>query len=114
MQTYDYLIKQGETFEGCFYLLDDEGCALDLNGMKAKGQIRTPKKDSGLIAEFHTGIDMDEACVSYNLSALETKAIPVGDYEYDVCLYEDTVSGRIVYYYIGGKFMVTRRITEAV
>ena len=82
--------------------------------MKAKGQIRPPKKNSDFVVEFHTGIDLETACVSYNLSALETKEIPVGDYEYDVCLYEDTTGGRIVYYYLGGKFMVTRSITEAV
>lgn len=114
MQNYDYEIKQGETFEGCFYLLDEDGTAIDLSGMKAKGQIRLPKLDSDLIAEFHTGVDLDTACVSYNLSALETKAIPVGNYEYDVALYEDTHDGRIVYYYIGGKFILNRRVTYAV
>lgn len=113
MYEYDYEVRRGETFDKCFYVVDTDDKPIDLTGMKVMGQIRPTKEDRVLTASFRCTIDIPSACVRYMLSATDTKAIPTGKYEYDVTLYEDVGTERVVYYYIGGKFTVQKAVTNA-
>ncbi|MBQ6480521.1 MAG: hypothetical protein IJI45_05340 [Anaerolineaceae bacterium] len=113
MYEYDYEVRRGETFDKCFYVVDTDDKPIDLTGMKVMGQIRPTKEDRVLTASFRCSIDFATACVRYMLSAADTKNIACGNYEYDVALYEDVGSERVVYYYIGGKFTVQKAVTNA-
>ena len=113
MVIYDFDVHQGETFKEEIKLVDIDGNNIDLTGKTAKGQIRKKPKDPTLIANFATSLSVPKALITFELTATQTAAIPVGQYFYDICAYE-TISGvRRIKYYIGGKFVVLPSVTEA-
>lgn len=113
MREYDYEVRRGETFDECFYIVDTDDKPADLTGLKVKGQIRQYKEAPTVTANFRCDIDIASAGVRYMLSAADTKEIPSGKYEYDIALYEDVDNERVVKYYLGGKFTVSKAVTDA-
>lgn len=114
MKEYDYEVRRGETFEGCFWVIDTDDQPIKLleQGFKIKGEIRPTKEDTIKTATFSCAID-DTGCVQYVLPASITKTIEPGLYEYDIALYQDYPTERVVKYYIGGKFHVKKAVTNA-
>ena len=113
MREYDYEVRRGETFEGFFYMLDKDKKPMDLTGYKVKAQIRPYAESEVLTAEMNCFNDNGIGRVSYELTSTQTKSIPPGRYQYDVCLYQDSDGERYVKYFIGGKFSVIKSVTDA-
>ena len=114
MKEYNYEVRRGETFEGCFWVVDtdDQPIKLAEQQFHVKGEIRPTKEDKNITKAFRCSID-DTGCVQYVLSASETKDIEPGLYEYDIALYQGDSNERVVRYYIGGKFKVLKAVTNA-
>ena len=114
MLIYDMEVRRGETFKEQLKLVDLDGKPIDLTGRTAKAQVRKNPGDATLIAEMSASHTNQKGAITIQLSALQTKAMAVGTYYYDVCSYQTTSGVTNVKFYIGGKFKVLPSVTQAV
>jgi hypothetical protein len=102
MYQIDLECKKGETFSQTLTLQDSAGGALDLDGYSAQCQIRN---GDTLIADTLVSIEGNN--IKIELTAAQTNAMEVGNYDYDLAMKKlDVVS-----YIIGGKFSLKPAVT---
>ena len=106
---YDFQIRRGESFAKDIYFTDDTGAMIALDGKEAKGQIRSIAGSAEVLAEFNFNIQSTGE-VNFWLTREQSKALPVGDHEYDIVIF-DSVDADCV---LAGKFSVMESITDVV
>ncbi len=112
MYLYDMETHQYETFTQQINLVTIDGEVINLQGKKARGQIRPNPNSNTLIETMSCSVTPAKGIILFSLSSMQTGAIPVGVYYYDVCI-EETVDGNIIRkYLIGGKFKVLPSVTR--
>ena len=107
MYKQDFTVKRGETFSKDIYFKNNDK-PFDLAEYTAKSQIRPSVESEELIAEIECSIYPEEGIVHLELSKDTTYSIPAGNYFYDLCLSKDEIN----IYYLQGRFIVTKYITE--
>ena len=112
MYLYDMEIHQFETFSQQINLVTIDGDVINLQGKRARGQVRPNPNSNTLIETMSCSVTPAKGIILFSLSSTQTGAIPVGLYFYDVCI-EETVDNSIIRkYLIGGKFKVLPSVTR--
>ena len=109
MFTYDLQVRQGEQFNKTISIVDENGKPISLRNCSAMAQIRPKAGSATLTAEMSASVNASQGKITLQLQGNRTANIETGTYEYDVC----TINGSKVKYYIGGKFRVLPKVTDA-
>ena len=107
MYIQDFKILKGETFSQDIIFQEDD-TYINLEGYTAKSQIRPFLGSKELTAEITCTVIPEQGKVNLSLTSEQTYSIKPGKYYYDLLLYkEETVT-----YYLKGKFIIEKTITE--
>ena len=107
MLRYDLTIVQGESFTQDVNFRTATN-VYSLVGYTARSQIRPEAGSNELTAEFTCEVFPKDGYIRMTLTEEQTKAIPMGTYEYDLLIHKDGINN----YYIGGKINVEKHVTE--
>lgn len=112
MNTYDFTIKQGESFIQTINFKDKNSHEriVFLDGTTAKCQIRRHPGDSILVQDVECEVVPELGEITLRISNQDTANISPDTYYYDLALIE----GGNVIYYLEGKFIVKKHVTEVV
>lgn len=112
MNTYDFTIKQGESFIQSIIFTDKNSHEkiTFLDGTQAKCQIRRHPGDTTLIQEVECEVVPEEGEITLRISSQDTANIAPDTYYYDMAIIE----GNDVIYYLEGKFIVKKHVTEVI
>lgn len=112
MYLYDMTVHQYETFQQQVALVTVDGDIINLNGKRARAQVRPSPNSSELKATMSCSVNAGKGSILFSLTPAQTSSIPVGKYYYDLCIEEDTPNGLVRQYLIGGKFTVYPSVTR--
>lgn len=107
---YDFVIKQGETFEIAFRPLDSSGTAVAIDGGTARLTVRPNVGSADVLLDLTTGgggLVIDDDTVTATISAAQTGAL-VRSGVYDLRV---TLSDGTVLYLVEGAIDLQPRVT---
>lgn len=111
--TYNFLCEQGATLERTLQYQNELGEVIPLVGATARMQVREEITSASFIIELTTSnnrLSINGALgeIDVLLTAVETAALPVGNYYYDLELVQGTFVTRL----IEGRFFVKAEVTR--
>lgn len=111
--TYNFLCEQGATLQRTFQYQNELAVAINLTGATARMQVRAEVGSVGVIIELTTEnnrltINGVLGEIDLEVSAVDTAALPVGNYYYDLELIEGSFVTRL----IEGRFFVKAEVTR--
>ena len=119
-EEFDLRVRQGQTYEVLFEMVNPDGTPLDLTGCAVRGQVRRTPQDPAVVAEL-VGVTTPEdallGCFMLVLTAAQTAAISAGDTLYDAesqYVYDLELVDALdrVLPLMWGKFRVHREVTR--
>lgn len=112
--TYNMVCKQGSTFSLQTTFTDDSDQPINLTGYTARMQVRrNPTSTDDPVVELTTEnsrivLGGAAGTVTFQITAADTAALPVGHYFYDV----ELVNGAVVTPYLEGEFEIKANVTR--
>jgi tRNA threonylcarbamoyladenosine modification (KEOPS) complex Pcc1 subunit len=112
LNVYDFVLKQGETFQKEMVWKDNTGAIIDITGYTARMQLRVNASDAAAAVSMTTEngkitITGADGKITLNLSASETAALS-GSFLYDL----EIVNGSTVTRLLQGRIKVDPEITR--